>query len=390
MSPLCESYLRAEQLNTMERFYPLHVDVCRHCWLVQLEQYVSAEHIFSEYAYFSSCAETWVEHARRYAETMIDRFGYGQGSHVVEVASNDGYLLHWFVKAGVPCLGIEPAANAAAAAEGIGVPSLIRFFGVELAHELVAGGRRADLIIANNVLAQVPDLNDFVGGMNVLLAPTGVLTLEFPHVMRLIDQNQFDTIYHEHFGYFSLFTTRAILRHHGLEVFDVDELPTRGGSLRLYAWHRHDDTKPVTPAVGELLKREEAFGLMSIDRYRRFSAQVEETKRGILELLIGLKREGRRIAGYGAPGKGNTLLNYCGIRTDFLDFTVDRSPYKQGMFLPGTHIPILGPEEIDRRKPDYVFILPWNFKDEIMAQMAHVHEWSGHFILPIPNTRIVQ
>jgi SAM-dependent methyltransferase len=390
MSPLCESYLRAEQLNTMEPFYPLHVDVCRHCWLVQLEQYVSAEHIFSEYAYFSSYAETWVEHARRYTEMMIDRFGYGPRSHVVEVASNDGYLLQWFVKAGVPCLGIEPAANVAAAAESIGVPTLVRFFGVDLAHELVADGRRADLIIANNVLAQVPDLNDFVGGIQVLLAPAGVLTLEFPHVMQLIEQNQFDTIYHEHFGYFSVLTTRAILRHHGLELFDAEELSTHGGSLRIYARHQQDDTKPVTPAVGELLEREEAFGLTKIDRYRRFSEQVEQTKRGILDLLIGLKGEGRRIAGYGAPGKGNTLLNYCGIRTDFLDFTVDRNPHKQGMFLPGTHIPIFAPEEIDRRKPDYVFILPWNFKDEIMAQMTHIREWGGRFIVPIPTARIVQ
>ena len=304
MSPLCESYLRADQLNAMEPFYPLHVYVCRRCWLVQLEQYVSAEHIFSEYAYFSSFADSWVQHARDYTDKMIDRFGFGPQSQVIELASNDGYLLQWFVKAGVPSLGIEPAANVAAAAEEKGVTTLVRFFGVELAEELAAQGCFADLLLGNNVLAQVPDVNDFVAGMKIVLAPTGVLTMEFPHVMRLIDENQFDTIYHEHFGYFSLHTTRAIFRHHGLEVFDVEEIPTHGGSLRVYARHVGDDTKPVSDAVGELLAREEAFGLTTIDRYRSFAAQVQETKRSILELLIGLKRAGKRIAGYGAPRKG--------------------------------------------------------------------------------------
>jgi hypothetical protein len=389
MSPLCESYLRPEQLNAMEPFYPLHVYVCRTCWLVQLEQYVSAEHIFSEYAYFSSFADSWVQHARDYADKMIDRFGFGPQSQVIELASNDGYLLQWFVKAGVPALGIEPAANVAAAAEEKGVTTLVRFFGIELAKELAAQGRYADLLLGNNVLAQVPDLNDFVAGMKIILAPTGVLTMEFPHVMRLIDENQFDTIYHEHFGYFSLHTTKVIFERHGLELFDVEEIPTHGGSLRVYARHPEDDSKPVSPAVGELLDRERAFGLTGIDRYLRFAAQVEETKRGILELLIGLKRDGKRIAGYGAPGKGNTLLNYCGIRTDFLDFTVDRNTYKQGLFLPGSRIPILTPEEIERRRPDYVFILPWNFKDEIMAQIAGIHEWGGQFIVPIPEARII-
>ena len=389
MSPLCESYLQADQLNAMEPFYPLHVYVCRRCWLVQLEQYVSAEHIFSEYAYFSSFADSWVQHARDYTDQMIDRFGFGPQSQIIELASNDGYLLQWFVKAGVPSLGIEPAANVAAAAEEKGVTTLVRFFGVELAEELAAQGCFADLLLGNNVLAQVPDVNDFVAGMKIVLAQTGVLTMEFPHVMHLIAENQFDTIYHEHFSYFSLHTTRAIFRHHGLEVFDVEEIPTHGGSLRVYARHVGDDTKPVSDAVGELLAREEAFGLTTIDRYRSFAAQVQETKRSILELLIGLKRAGKRIAGYGAPGKGNTLLNYCGIRTDFLDFTVDRNPYKQGLFLPGTHVPILAPEEIERQRPDYLFILPWNFKTEIMAQMAGIREWGGQFIVPIPKAHIV-
>ena len=389
MSPLCESYLPADRLNVMEPFYPLHVYVCRECWLVQLEQYVSAEHIFTEYAYFSSFADSWVQHARDYTEKMIDRFGYGPSSHVIELASNDGYLLQWFVKAGVPALGIEPAANVAAAAEERGVPTLVRFFGVELAEELAADGRRADLLLGNNVLAQVPDLNDFVAGMKIALAPGGVLTMEFPHVLRLIDENQFDTIYHEHFGYFSAHTTRTIFRHHGLELFDVEEIPTPGGSLRVYARHQEDDNKPVEAAVGALLAREEAFGLTDLNRYERFSAQVEATKHAIVELLIGLKREGKRVAGYGAPGKGNTLLNYCGIRTDLLEFTVDRNPYKQGMFLPGTHIPILAPEEIERRRPDYLFILPWNFRDEIMTQMSGIRDWGGRFIVPIPSPRIV-
>jgi SAM-dependent methyltransferase len=389
MSPLCESYVELEKLNVVEHFYPLKVYVCRSCWLVQLEQYVAAEEIFSDYAYFSSFSDSWVEHARRYTEAMIARFGYGQKSRVVEVASNDGYLLQWFVKAGIPALGIEPAANVAAAAEKRGVPTLVRFFGTQLARELREQDRRADLLLGNNVLAQVPDLNDFVEGLKLALAPGGVLTLEFPHVLRLIAENQFDTIYHEHFSYFSVLSTQRILARHGLTLFDVEELPTHGGSLRVFGRHAEDSDYPVTKAVEGLLAREVEFGLAGVERYREFTAQVEETKRSLLQLLIDLKRQGKRIAGYGAPGKGNTLLNYCGIRTDFLDFTVDRNPYKQGRFLPGTHIPILAPEEIGRRKPDFVMILPWNFKDEIMAQMAGIREWGGRFIVPIPRATIV-
>jgi hypothetical protein len=374
----------------MEPFYPLHVVVCRTCWLVQLDQYVSADDIFSEYAYFSSYSDSWVEHSRRYAVEMTQRFGLGPSNSVIELASNDGYLLQWFVKSGIPVLGIEPAANVAVAAEERAVPTLVRFFGVELARQLVAEGRRADLLIGNNVLAQVPDLNDFVAGMALILGPDGVLTLEFPHVLRLIDENQFDTIYHEHFSYFSLHTVVTILASHGLEVFDVQELPTHGGSLRVYARHLGDMDDPVAHSVKELLVAEEMFGLTDVGRYRRFASQVEETKRGILDLLIRLKRQGATIAGYGAPGKGNTLLNYCGIRSDFIDFTVDRNPYKQGKFLPGTHIPIYAPEEIEQQRPDYVFILPWNVKDEIVAQLAHIHEWGGRFIVPIPSPRVLQ
>jgi hypothetical protein len=390
MSPLCESYVPPDRINSMEPFYPLRVLVCRTCWLVQLEQYVSAGEIFSEYAYFSSYSASWVEHARRYTVQMMRRFQLGPSSSVIELASNDGYLLQWFVKAGIPVLGIEPAANVATAAEEIGVPTLVRFFGVDLAVQLAGEGRHADLLIGNNVLAQVPDVNDFVGGMALILAPDGVITLEFPHVLRLIDESQFDTIYHEHFSYFSLNTVATILARHRLEVFDVEELPTHGGSLRIYAHHQGDLTHPIAPSVKELLVAEEAFGLTDIDRYRRFTSQVEETKRGILELLIRLKRQGATIAGYGAPGKGNTLLNYCGIRSDFIDFTVDRNPYKQGKFLPGTHIPIHAPEEIERQQPDYVFILPWNVKDEIMAQLSHIRDWGGQFIVPIPAADVVR
>jgi hypothetical protein len=389
MSPLCESYLRRDQLNSMELFYPLHVLVCRRCWLVQLEQYVSVDEIFTEYAYFSSFSDSWLQHAREYTENMIDRFGFDTQSHVVELASNDGYLLQWFVKAGVPALGIEPAANVARAAEQRGVTTLVRFFGTELANELVSQGKTADLLIGNNVLAQVPDLNDFVAGMKLFLSPQGIITLEVPHVQRLIADNQFDTIYHEHFSYFSGHTIKEIFNRHGLELFDVDELPTHGGSLRVYGRHLDDDSRPVEQRVDDLLTREDAFGITDIACYERFTSSVEATKRDILDLLIRLKREGSHIAGYGAPGKGNTLLNYCGIRTDLLGFTVDRSTYKQGMFTPGTHIPILDPAKIMKRKPDYVFILPWNFKEEIISQMACIREWGGQFIVPIPDPRIV-
>jgi SAM-dependent methyltransferase len=389
MSPLCESYVPADRINTMEPFYPLHLLVCRECWLVQLDQYVSAEQIFSEYAYFSSYSNSWVEHARCYSLEMSRRLRLGPATSVIELASNDGYLLQWFEQAGVPVLGIEPAANVAAAAEEKGVPTLVRFFGMELARELVAQGRRADLLIGNNVLAQVPDINDFVAGMALVLAPGGAITLEFPHVLRLIEGNQFDTIYHEHFSYFSLKTVVAIFDRHDLEVIDVEELRTHGGSLRVYGHHKGDLTQAVSPSVKELLVHEEAFGLTDIGRYRRFAVQVEDTKRGILELLIGLKRRGAAIAGYGAPGKGNTLLNYCGIRPDFIDFTVDRNPYKQGKFLPGTHIPIYAPEEIERRRPDYVFVLPWNLKDEIVDQLSYVRSWGGQFIVPIPEARVL-
>jgi len=388
MSPLCESYVSCEQLNQMEPFHPLHVYVCGECFLVQLEAFVSAAHIFSEYAYFSSYSDSWVEHSRAYTEKMVQRFHLGTKDHVVEIASNDGYLLQHFVARGIPVLGVEPAANVAEVAVRKGVPTLIEFFGEKTACWLAAEGRRADLLVGNNVLAQVPDLNDFVKGLKILLKPRGVLTLEFPHLMRLMEENQFDTIYHEHFSYFSFTTTVRILGAHGLDVFDVEELPTHGGSLRVYARQADDTSKPVGERVREMLCREAGAGFNGLECYASFGEQVKETKRKLLSFLIKAKREGKSIAGYGAPGKGNTLLNYCGIRSDFLDYTVDRNPYKQGKFLPGTHIPIFHPDRIKETKPDYVLILPWNLKTEIMEQVSYIRDWGGRFVVPIPEAKV--
>jgi hypothetical protein len=388
MSPLCESYVSPEGLNRMEPFYPLRVYVCDRCLLAQLEEFVSPEEIFTEYAYFSSYADSWLDHAKRYTELMAGRFAIGPSSLVVELASNDGYLLQYFVERGVPVLGVEPARNVAQAAIGKGIPTRVEFFGEKLARELVSEGRAADLLVGNNVLAQVPGLNDFVRGMKILLKPGGVITMEFPHLARLIEQNQFDTIYHEHFSYFSLLAAEKVFAAHGLTLFDVEELPTHGGSLRIYARHAENKDRPVEARVGALRAREEAAGFTRMETYAAFSAKVKETKRKLLECLIGAKREARTICGYGAPGKGNTLLNYCGIRTDFLDYTVDRNPYKQGKFTPGTHIPIYSPDRIRETRPDYVLILPWNFKEEIIGQLDYIREWGGRFIVPIPEPKV--
>lgn len=389
MSPLCESYLSFEQLNGLEPFYPLHVQVCENCFLVQLQEYVKPEEIFTEYAYFSSYSDSWLQHASKYVDLMVERFGFGRGSFVVELASNDGYLLQYFVKKEIPVLGVEPAANVAKVAEEKGVPTLVKFFGVQTAREMEAEGKAADLIIANNALAQVPDINDFVGGMKILLQPGGVVTVEFPHLLCLMEQNQFDTIYHEHFSYFSFITAEKIFAAHGLTLFDVDELPTHGGSLRIYARHAENQNLPVTQRVVELRAREMAAGFTRMEHYSHFGEQVKETKRKLLEFLIAARRGGKTVVGYGAPGKGNTLLNYCGIRTDFLDYTVDRNPYKQGKFLPGTHIPILHPDEIRRTRPDYVLILPWNLKDEIRKQLSYVSQWGGKLVVPIPEVEVL-
>ena len=390
MSPLCESYVSRDQLNQMEPFYPLHVYVCGECFLVQLEAYVSAEHIFSDYAYFSSYSDSWVEHSRVYTEQMVERFGLGPRHQVIEFASNDGYLLQHFVAKGIPVLGVEPAANVAEVAVRKGIPTLVKFFGVDTARGMAAEGPKADLLLGNNVFAQVPDLNDFVQGMKILLKPQGVITLEFPHLMRTIEENQFDQIYHEHFSYFSFSTTERVFAAHGLTLFDVEELPTHGGSLRVYARQVEDPSKPVGQRVREMLAREAKAGFNGLERYSNFGEQVKKTKRKILSFLIEAKREGKSIAGYGAPGKGNTLLNYCGIRTDFLDYTVDRSPHKQGKFLPGTHIPIYHPDKLVETRPDYVVIMPWNLKQEIMEQMAYIRDWGGCFVVFIPEVKVYE
>ena len=388
MSPLCESYVSPEQLNKMEAFYPLHAFVCERCLLVQVGEFVAAEEIFEEYAYFSSYSDSWVAHAKRYTEMAIQRFGLGPQSRVAEVASNDGYLLQHFMHHGIPCYGIEPARNVAKVAIERGVPTVVRFFGVETAKKLVAEGRAADLVLGNNVLAQVPDLNDFVAGLKILMKPDGALTIEFPHLLQLIRQNQFDTIYHEHFSYFSFLTAQRIFATHGITLFDVEELPTHGGSLRIYGRHAEDHSQPVTRRVELMVAREREAGLDRLAAYRDFTERVRETKRKILEFLIQARREGKKVVGYGAPGKGNTLLNYCGVRSDFIEFTVDRNVYKQGKFLPGTRIPIRNPDRIREARPDYLFILPWNFKDEIMEQNSFIREWGGQFVVPIPEITV--
>jgi SAM-dependent methyltransferase len=389
MSPLCETYPSAADLSRGEMYYPLYVYVCEKCFLVQLEEYETPEAIFSDYAYFSSFSDSWLKHAEKYCEKMTSRFGLGSQSLVVEVASNDGYLLQYFVKRQVPVLGIEPAANVAKVAVEKGVPTLVKFFGTQLAKELAAEGRTADLVLGNNVLAQVPDLNDFVEGLKILLKPEGVLTLEFPHLLQLIEHNEFDTIYHEHFSYFSMLTTVRILEAHGLKVFDVEELASHGGSLRVYAYRAEAKTHEVKRTVEDLIAEEEKAGLASVEGYARFARQVKETKFALVDFLIAAARQGKTVAGYGAPGKSATLLHYCGIGKDLISYTVDRSPYKQGRFLPGTRIPIYHPDRIRETKPDYVVILPWNLKDEIMKQLQYIREWGGKFVVPIPTATVI-
>jgi SAM-dependent methyltransferase len=389
VSPPCERFLAADQVDAMEPFYPLKVFVCDACFLVQLPEHIPPAEIFTEYAYFSSYSDSWVEHGRRYAERMIRELDLGPDRLVVEVASNDGYLLRHFAAAGVPVLGVEPARNVAAVAVERGIPTIERFFGRTLAAELVGDGRRADLLIGNNVLAQVPDLHDFVDGLAAVLAPGGLLTLEFPHLLRLLEGNQFDTIYHEHYSYFSLASAAHILAQHDLAVVDVDELPTHGGSLRLHVRHRAADQRP-SPAVERVLAAEAVGGLRDPATYRAFGERVEGVKRDVLEFLIGERRAGRTVAGYGAPGKANTFLNYCGIRTDLVAYTVDRNPYKHGKFTPGTHIPIHPPERLAETRPDVIWIMPWNLADEIAAQLAPAREWGARLIVAIPGLREVR
>jgi 2-polyprenyl-3-methyl-5-hydroxy-6-metoxy-1,4-benzoquinol methylase len=388
MSPVANSYVKPDALHLMEPFYPLHAYVCEACFLVQLEEFQSPTEIFGDYAYFSSYSESWLRHAKNYSVETIKRFGIDPRWQVVEIASNDGYLLRNFKDAGIPVLGIEPAENVAKVAQQAGIRSVVKFFGMKTAQELVTQDIHADLLIGNNVLAHVPDLNDFVGGLKVLLSRRGIITMEFPHLLRLMQENQFDTIYHEHFSYFSFITVERVFASHGLTLFDVHELPTHGGSLRIYARHADNDALPVTDNVTHMRQTEKQLGFARPDTYSSFSEQVKETKRKLLEFLIEAKRGGKTVVGYGAPAKGNTLLNYCGVRTDFIDYTVDLSPHKQGLYLPGTRIPIHSPEMIRETRPDYVLILPWNLKDEIMKQMAHIRTWGGKFVVPIPETMV--
>jgi SAM-dependent methyltransferase len=389
MSPLCETYPAPADLNRGEIYFPLHVYVCSKCFLVQLEEYESPENIFSEYAYFSSYSESWLKHADTYCANIQSRFGLDEESFVVEVASNDGYLLQYFVRRNVPVLGIEPAANVAKVAIEKGIPTLVKFFGTKLAGDLVSEGRSADLVLGNNVLAQVPDLNDFVEGLKILLKPEGILTLEFPHLLRLMEYNEFDTIYHEHFSYFSLLTAVNLLAAHDLQVFDVEELLSHGGSLRVFACRAEAKTHPVELSVARVMEDEERAGLGAMDGYKNFAQQVKETKLALMEFLLKAAREGKSVAGYGAPGKSATLLHYCGIGKDLIEYTVDRNHHKQGRFLPGTHIPIHHPDHIQETKPDYVVILPWNLQSEIMTQLEFIREWGGQFVVPIPMTTIL-
>jgi SAM-dependent methyltransferase len=388
MSPLSNAFLTASQLHRMEPFFPLHVWVCGSCFLVQLEAFETPEQIFGDYAYFSSYSDTWLEHCRCYVAEAVKRFPLGPGSLVVELASNDGYLLQYFQQRGIAVLGVEPARNVAQAAIAKGVPTEAVFFGRDSARRLLAEGRAADLLIGNNVLAHVPDLNGFVAGMKILLKPDGVITMEFPHLVRLIEGNQFDTIYQEHFSYFSFLTAERVFARHGLRLFDVEELPTHGGSLRIYVCHA-DSRAQTGRRVARMKSEEAAYGIERIETYRRFGEKVHEVKRDVLAFLIDAWRRGKRVVGYGAPAKGNTLLNYCGIRSDLIEFTVDRSPEKQGKFLPGTHIPVYAPQKIFESKPDYVFILPWNLRDEIVRTMADIRQWGGQFVVPIPRVEVI-
>lgn len=390
VSPLANSYLKPEDLQSLEPFYPLHVYICEVCYLVQLPQVQSPADIFSDYAYFSSYSESWMHHVKKYTNRMIERFNFDSNSLVLEIASNDGYLLQYFKQRGIPVLGVEPAHNVAQVAESAGIPTMVRFFGVDTANDLVKKGRQPDLLVGNNVLAHVPALRDFVEGMKIVLKPHGIITMEFPHLMRLNEDNQFDTIYHEHFSYFSLITVKKAFTQYGLTIFDVDELPTHGGSLRIYACHSEDTSKPVSDRVFDLLNREIETGFTNIEFYQSFGERVKEAKRNILDFLIKAKRQGKSIVGYGAPAKGNTLLNYCGVRSDFIDYTVDRSPHKQGCYLPGTHIAIKHPDDIGKTKPDYLLILPWNLKEEIIEQMSFIRSWGGQFVTLIPKARIYE
>jgi hypothetical protein len=388
-SPLSNSFLKKQDLEKKENTYPLHAYICEKCLLVQLEEYENPENIFSEYAYFSSYSKTWLEHAKNYSELMILKLKLNESSQVIEVASNDGYLLQFFKDKKIPVLGIEPALNVSKVAHEKKIPTISKFFGVKTAKELVDKNIFADLLLGNNVLAHVPNVNDFVEGMKIILKKQGVITMEFPHILQLIKNNQFDTIYHEHFSYFSFHIVQKIFSYHNLRIFDVEELSTHGGSLRIYAKHEEDKTKSITENVKNLNCKEVEFGCNNIRNYNKFQERVDKVKEGVKEFFIKAMNEKKKVVGYGAPAKGNTLLNYCEINNNLMEFTVDLSEHKQGRFLPGTHIPIYSPNKIKDTKPDYVFILPWNLKDEIMTQLEYIREWGGKFVVPIPEVKII-
>lgn len=389
-SPVSNAYLSKSDLNKMEPFYPLDLYVCPDCFLVQLEEFEKSQNIFnSNYAYFSSYSESWLKHCKEYVAMMINRFGFDEKSFVVEVASNDGYLLQYFKEKGINVLGVEPTSNTAEVAIKKGIPTEIEFFNTEFAKQMLERSKQADLIIGNNVLAHNPQLNDFVEGLKIALNSGGVITMEFPHLLKLIEKNEFDTVYHEHYSYFSFYTVQRLFEKHDLEIFDVDEISTHGGSLRIYAKHKLDTSKKISEKIEQLLKKEKLFGLLKLDTYINFSDNVEQTKRNLLKFLMDAKEQNKTVAAYGAPAKGNTLLNYCGIRTDFIEYTVDRNPHKQNCFLPGVNIPVYHPDKIKETKPDYVLILPWNIKDEVLEQMKFVKEWGGKFVVPIPNLQVL-
>jgi len=390
-SPASNSFLTKEQLNEPEVFYPLKVYTCHSCFLVQVDEYKKSDAIFnSDYVYFSSYSSSWLQHAKQYTEMMIGRFGFNEQSQVIEIASNDGYLLQYFKEKNIPVMGIEPTANTAEVAMGKGIKTIIEFFGVELADRLANHWEvNADLLLGNNVLAHVPDIVDFVRGMKILLADTGVITMEFPHVMQLVDNNQFDTIYHEHFSYLSFYTVKQVFEAQGLELFDVEELPTHGGSLRIFAKHQEDETKPVSVNVQSLLNKESARGVNSLAYYAHFQQKAFKVKLELIDFLVEQKKAGKKVAAYGAAAKGNTLLNYCGIKHDLVEFVVDANPNKQNKWLPASHIPVVNEAHLKNEKPDYILILPWNLKEEIMAQLSYAKEWGGQFVIPVPQLQVI-
>nr|WP_142713053.1 class I SAM-dependent methyltransferase [Fodinibius sediminis] len=388
-SPLCNEIIKPGELNRGQRSYPLHTYVCEECYLVQVGTQVSPEEIYSDYSYFSSYSDSWLNHAKRYVEMVTGHYGISHESFVVEIASNDGYLLQYFKEKGIPILGVEPSSTVAQASIEKGIPTEEVFFGRQTAEMLKGKYQSADLVLGNNVLAHVPEIHDFIRGLNVILGERGMMTFEFPHLLQLVENNQFDTIYHEHFFYYSLHAVQSIFKNHGFKIFDVQELSTHGGSIRIFVSREANDNYDVSTNVKDILFREEKKGYLDVDFYTTFDEKVKQTKRELLSLLIDLKNQGKSIVGYGAPGKGNTLLNYCGIGTDFIDYTVDRSPHKQNHYLPGSLIPVFHPDEIRNTRPDYVLILPWNLKEEIMNQIQYVQEWGGKFIIPIPEPTIL-